>query len=99
LGKTSLLQNDAKIWFLITLYGLAAGVISYVSTLSYEDQQMDSLAFAMNYPFFVVMLVTLTGVSISEFLVPVVIIAGSAAAWSLIGFVIYLFVKMFRLGP
>jgi hypothetical protein len=94
------LQNDARIWFLITLYGLAAGVVSYVSTLSYEDQQMDSLAFAMNYPFIVVMLATLTGVSVPvpEFLMPVIIVAGSAAVWSVIGLVVYAFVKMFRLG-
>ena len=60
---------------------------------------MESLAFAMNYPTIVVMLATFSGVSMPSYTYPIVIIGTSTAVWSPIGFVIYLFVKMFRLGP
>lgn len=46
-----------------------------------------------------VIFATLPGVSIPPFFSSVAIIALSGAVWSFMGFVVYAFVKMFRLGP
>ena len=93
-----LLQGDARIWSFATLHGLAAGAISYAASFS-EGQHLDVLAFATNYPALMVIFAILPGVSIPPFFSPVAIIALSGAVWSFIGFLIYAFVKMFRLGP
>jgi hypothetical protein len=93
-----LLQGDARIWSFARLYGLAAGAISYAASFS-EGWRLDVLAFATNYPALMVIFAILPGVSIPPFFSPVVIIALSGAVWSFIGFLIYAFVKMFRLGP
>ena len=98
LAYRMLLQGDARIWSFATLYGLAAGAISYAASFS-EGWRLDVLAFATNYPALVVIFAILPGVSIPPFFSPVVIIALSGAVWSFIGFLIYAFVKMFRLGP
>jgi hypothetical protein len=74
------------------MYGLAAGVISYASSLSYDDRYLGWLALSMNYPAFLLMF------SLS-FGHPLWIIAISTAVWSLIGLIIYALVKMLRLGP
>ncbi len=98
LAYRMLLQGDVRIWFFATLYGLAAGVITYAASSS-EGWLLDVLAFAVNYPALMAIFAILPGVSISPFFFPVVIIALSGAVWSFIGFLIYAFVKMFRLGP
>lgn len=94
-----LLQGDARIWSFATLYGLAAGVITYAASFS-EGWHLDALAFAMNYPAIPVMiLIFSSGISMPPFIYPIDIIGVSAVVWSFIGFVVYAFVKMFRLGP
>ncbi|MGI0038731.1 MAG: hypothetical protein ACREAO_02860 [Nitrososphaera sp.] len=87
-----------RIWSFATLYGLATGVITYAASFS-EGWRLDVLAFAVNYPALMAIFAILPGVSIPPFFFPVVIIALSGAVWSFIGFLIYAFVKMFRLGP
>ena len=98
LAYRMLLQGDARIWSFATLHGLAAGAISYAASFS-EGQHLDVLAFATNYPALMVIFAILPGVSIPPFFSPVAIIALSGAVWSFIGFLVYAFVKMFRLGP
>ena len=69
-----LLQGDVRIWSFATLYGLAAGVITYAASSS-EGWLLDVLAFAVNYPALMAIFAILPGVSISPFFFPVVIIA------------------------
>lgn len=87
-----------RIWSFVTLYGLAVGVITYAASFS-EGWRLDVLAFAMNYPALMIILAIISDVSIPPFFFPAVITALSGAVWSFMGFVIYAFVKMFRLGP
>ncbi|MEO9295573.1 MAG: hypothetical protein ABI347_08245 [Nitrososphaera sp.] len=92
------MRHDVKIWLAAILYGLAAGIISYISILSYEDQYyLDWLAFIMNYPTFIVLFsISYEG---SSFVYPLDIIGASVGVWSLVGLAIYGFVKMLKLGP
>lgn len=101
LSARGLSQNDALIWLLATLYGVAAGALSYAAILDQflGNWAIDMVAIVMNFPSFLIFLAFLDGVSISPIVYPVVIIAGSAAVWSLAGLIAYAFVKMFRLGP
>ena len=77
---------------------LAADAITYAASFS-AGLRLNVLTFATNYPALMVIFAVLPGVSIPPFFSLVVMIAPSSAVWSFIGFVIYAFVKMFRLGP
>ncbi|MGI0013480.1 MAG: hypothetical protein ACREBU_08590 [Nitrososphaera sp.] len=102
-----LLQHDGKFLILFALYGLAAGVITYIGTLSYDENDIFSnLSYPMNFPSFLVLfslewfVANPNGFSILNGDVgPAILLAGSIAVWSGIGLVVYGFVKMFKLGP
>ena len=96
-----LLQNDALIWLLATLYGAAAGALSYVATLDqfFGNWAIAAVAVVMNFPSFMVFMALFGGSSIPPAVYPVIMIAGSAAVWSLAGLAAYGFVELFRLGP
>ncbi|CDI04954.1 hypothetical protein NITUZ_140029 [Candidatus Nitrosotenuis uzonensis] len=47
---SKLLKDDKRIVFLFALYGLLAGVISYIATLSYDKHYLDIIAGFVNYP-------------------------------------------------
>ena len=94
----TLLHGERKFLFLFALYGLAVGIISYVSSLSYDDHFLNGIASLLNYP--TVMLILFSnpdGLSIPISVYPIVIILSSTAVWSFIGFIVYLFIKLFRL--
>jgi hypothetical protein len=100
------LRGDRGILYRFVLYGFAAGTLTYVSSLTYE-QDLDNIAMLMNFPAIIILfgiewsIANQNGFSILsgnpyQFLP---IILGSAAIWSFIGLVVYAFVKMFKLGP
>ena len=76
----------------VTLCGLAAGIITYASSLPDEHECADWLAFVMNYPAFLL----LFSMSFSH---PLGIVMVSVTVWSIIRFVIQGLVKMLLLGP
>ena len=95
--------DDKKILLIFTLYGLAAGLLSYIASFSYYDSFFDGGASTVNFPSMLTMfyiewnLANPNGFSI--FFYPVMIVAGSIAVWSSIGLIMYLLVRMFRMGP
>ena len=96
--RLSILKDDKRIVFLFALYGLLAGIISYIATLSYDTHYMDTIASFINYP--TVMIIFMTnpsGFSIEPSILPAAIILASIAVWSFIGFIVYLFAKLFKL--
>lgn len=96
----SFLKKDGRLFLFFIAYGLGAGVLSYVSTLSYEDSQMDAIATIANLPTFLLIFMTNpSGFSIDPSIFPVAIIAASGAVWSAVGMLVYAFIRLFRLGP
>jgi hypothetical protein len=96
-------QSDRKILYLFALYGLAAGIMSYVASLSYDDHFMDGATSAANFPAILTLFYMEWNVAnpngFSIFFHPIMIIVGSMAVWSFIGLLIYSLVKMLRMGP
>jgi len=101
-----LLQNDSKCLFLFALYGLAAGIITLIGSLSYDENDIFSnLSYPMNFPSFLVLfgfewfVANPNGFSIlNGDISTTTLMIGSVAIWFGIGLVVYGFVKMFKLG-
>jgi len=101
-----LFQRDSRLLILFALYGLAAGIITYVGSLSYDENDVFSnLSFPMNFPSFVVLfgfewsVANPNGFSIlNGDIGQTTIMIGSVAVWSGIGLLLYGLVKMFKLG-
>jgi len=100
-----LLQRDNLIVSLFTLYGLAAGLLLYVSSLS-SDSELDGIASAMDFPavltlfWFEWFVLNPEGFSIlNGDIGKVTIVAGSVIIWSLIGLLIIGIVRLFKLAP
>lgn len=101
-----LLQRDSKFLFIFALYGLAAGIMTYIGSLSYDENDIFSnLSFPMNFPSFLVLfgfewfVANPNGFSIiNGGIGQTTIMIGSVAVWSGIGLLVYGFVKMFKLG-
>ena len=101
-----LLQRDSKFLFIFALYGLAAGIMTYIGSLSYDENDIFSnLSFPMNFPSFLVLfgfewfVANPNGFSIIYGGIgQTTIMIGSVAVWSGIRLLVYGFVKMFKLG-
>jgi hypothetical protein len=102
-----LFQRDIKFLTLFALYGSAAAIITYVGSLSYDENDVFSnLSFPMNFPSFLVLfgfewfVANPNGFSIlNGDIGQTTIIVGSIAVWSGIGLLLYGLVKMLKLGP
>lgn len=96
-------RSDRKILYVFAFYGLAAGVTSYVASLSYDDHFMDGATLAANFPAILTLFYLEWNVanpnSFSVFFHPLLIIVGSMAVWSFLGLLIYLLIRMFRIRP
>ncbi len=99
-----LLQHDNLILILFALYGLSAGLLVYVSSLSY-DSQLDGIAFVMDFP----VVLTLFWVEwfaanpggfsiLNGDIGRVTIVVGSVIVWTLIGLLILGIIRLFKLG-
>ena len=96
--RLSILKDDKRIVFLFALYGLLAGIISYIASLSYDKHYLDTIASFINYPtVMIIFMANPGGFSIPPLVFPIAIILGSTAVWSFIGFIVYLFAKLFKL--
>ena len=101
-----LLQRDSKVLFLFAFYGLAAGIITYIGSLSYDENDIFSnLSYPMNFPSFLVLfgfewfVANPNGFSIlNGDIGTTTLMIGSVAVWLGIGLVVYGFVKLFKLG-
>jgi hypothetical protein len=92
-------QGDRRIVYVFALYGLAAGIVTFIAgEYYYNDQLIRTASFASNYPAIVAMLFFFAGTTspVPSF---VLIISTSIIAWSFIGLLLYSFVKMFKMGP
>ncbi|AFU59553.1 hypothetical protein Ngar_c26310 [Candidatus Nitrososphaera gargensis Ga9.2] len=82
------------------MYGLAASVMSYIASLSYDDSLMDRVTSAANFPAILTLFYVEWNMAnpngFSMLFHSAIIIAGSIVVWSFIGLLIYLFIK---LGP
>jgi len=88
------------IFFPFIGYGIVAGILSYASTWSYDDSQMDTIATILNLPtFLLIFTANPNGFSIDPSIFPVAIIAFSVVVWSLIGLLVEAIVRLFRLRP
>lgn len=101
-----LLEHDTKILFLFALYGLAAGLVTYIGSLSYDEGDIFSnISYPLNFPSFLVLfgfewfVANLNAFSIlNGDIGTTTLMIGSVAVWFAIGLVFYGFVKMFKLG-
>lgn len=101
-----LLQHDSKFLFLFALFGLVAGIITYIGSLSYDESDLFSnLSYPMNLPSFLVLfgfewfVANPNGFSILNGDIGITtVMIGSVAVWFGIGLVVYGFVKMSKLG-
>ena len=95
-------QGEEKILYIFALYGLAAGILSYIASLSYDDQFTEGIAATANFPSLMILLsiewfvMNPNGFSILN---QSTIIPGSIVIWSFIGLTVYYFIKMFKMGP
>jgi hypothetical protein len=96
-----LLQRDSKFLFLFALYGLAAGIITYIWSLSHDGNDIFSnLSYPMNFPFFLLFgfewfVANPNGFSIlNGGIGTTTLITGSIPVWLGIGLVVYGFVKI-----
>ena len=100
------LQGDRKILYLFALYGLAVGILTYISSLDYEAIP-DNIGLWINFPAILALFVfdgfvANLGGSFSVLggqYVGATIILGSTIAWLFIGLIMYGLYKMFKLGP
>jgi hypothetical protein len=96
-------RGDRKILCLFALYGFAAGIVTYIDSTSHGQYLFPNISFSINFLGLIVMfwmdgtIGSPNGFSI--FFDPIVMIPYSILAWSFIGLIGYLFIKMFRLGP
>jgi hypothetical protein len=97
-----LLRDKERIIFAFAVYGLVAGIFSVIDTNGYEPDILDNISIALNYPGFI------AGMMIfgEHYSIPVpipiwnaVIVLGTVTVWTVIGFIIYLFYRLFKLGP
>jgi hypothetical protein len=49
-------KGDKKILYIFALYGLAAGIMSYIASLSYDDSFMNGIISAVNFPSIMILL-------------------------------------------
>jgi hypothetical protein len=49
-------QGEEKILYIFALYGLAAGILSYIASLSYDDQFTEGIAATANFPSLMILL-------------------------------------------
>lgn len=95
--------DDIKILYLFALFGMAAGIITYIDSLFLEQDIFSLLSLPMNYPAIMMLLfieyfiIAPSGFSI--FFHPLAIIPYSIVLWSFIGLIVYSLIRMFKLGP
>lgn len=97
-----LFHGSERIVLAFAIYGFVAGIVTLIDSMSYEQDIFSILSFPMNYPTIVLTLM-LFG---ENFQVPVpipvwniVLVLGTTAIWTTIGFIIYCFYRLFKLGP
>jgi hypothetical protein len=96
-------RGDRKILYIFALYGLAAGIVTYIDSTSYEHDIFANISFPMNYPVFLMLfwvewnLANPSGFSILS--VSAMIIPYSILVWSFIGLLAYSLTRMFKMGP
>ena len=97
-----LLQRKERIIVVFALYGLAAGIFLAIDANGYEPDFLDNVSVAFNFPSFI------AGMMIfgEHYSIPVPIpvwnvfmVIGSVLVWSTVGFIVYCFYRLFRLGP
>jgi disulfide bond formation protein DsbB len=105
MSSYSLMQwwhSDRKILYLFALYGLVAGIITYIDSTSYEQDIFANISLPMNYPAFLMLfwaewnLANPNGFSILS--ISGMIIPYSILIWSFIGLLAYSLTRMFKMG-
>jgi hypothetical protein len=96
-------KGDRKILLIFALYGFAAGLASYIASLTYDDSFMDGITSAANFAAMLTLFYVEWNLAnpngFSVFFHPAMIIVGSVAVWSFIGLLIHMLVRMFKMGP
>lgn len=98
----SLLYGKERIIIVFALYGLAVGIVSEIDASGYEPGILDNISVSLNFPSFIVgMMIFGENYSIP---VPIPVwsvfmVLGSIVVWTTIGFIVYCFYKLFKLGP
>lgn len=97
-----LFHDNERILLAFAIYGVVAGIVTVIDTLSYEQDLFVTLSIIMNIPTAMAFFMILG----ENFPVPVpilvwnvFIVLGSVAVWSIIGFIVYCFYRLFKLGP
>lgn len=101
-SSSRLFQGSKGIVLAFAIYGIAAGIVTVIDSMSYEQDIQATLSIIMKIPtamaFFMILGESFPG----SMPVPVwnaVIFAGSVALWTTVGFIVYCFYKLFKLGP
>jgi len=94
-------HGNERILLAFAIYGGVAGVITVIDTMSFEQDIWATLSIIMNIPTVIAFLMILG----ENFPVPVpmelwhaTIVASSALVWIIIGFIVYCFYRLFKLG-
>lgn len=97
-----LLHGKEKIIFVFAAYGLAAGVFLAVDANGYLPDIFDNVSVGFNFPSFIVGMMIFG----EHYPIPVPIpvwnlfmVLGSMVVWTVIGFIVYSFYRLFQLGP
>ena len=97
-----LLHDKERIIFAFAVYGLAAGTFSVIDTNGYEPDFLDNISILMNIPGFIVAMMIFGehySIPVPIHVWDVVIVLGTVTVWTTMGFVIYCFYRLFKLGP
>ncbi|MEP0823946.1 MAG: hypothetical protein HRF40_00520 [Nitrososphaera sp.] len=97
-----LFHKSERIILLFAVYGVVAGVVTVISTFSYEQDLFAVLSIIMNIPTGLAYFMILGEHYSIPVPIPVwnvFIVLGSVLVWTVIGFIVYCFYRLFKLGP
>lgn len=86
---------------MFSAYGLVAGLMIVIESMSEQDI-FGAILFPMNYPTIIALLWIVGEHYAIPVAIPVwnaMIVLMSIAVWSILGFIIYCFYRLFKLGP
>lgn len=96
-----LLHNKERIIIVFAVYGLAIGIVSVIDANGDELTILDNVSVSLNLPSFIVGMMIFG----EHYSIPVPIpiwnvfmVLGSVVVWTTIGFIVYCFYGLFRLG-
>lgn len=97
-----LFHNQERIIVAFVIYGLVAGIVTVIDGMSYDQDLFALLSIIMNIPTGLAFFMIAGEHPAIPVPIPVwniFVVLGSVAVWTVIGFIVYCFYRLFKLGP